>query len=151
MTWSLFSHHVFNGLFEFCSSFPKYLWFVLKQTSAKSSLNGDFLFPFFFCKEWSYTSSHSSTLWSRRYCWIVAKTWSWHRCKSQGKSVLFIRCGLQWKHQNPTVCKKYSRKDVVKKKTFYSPSSVKNEKFKKISASMVIKCWKAEKNHVEEK
>ena len=50
MTWSLFSHHVFNGLFEFCSSFPKYLWFVLKQTSAKSSLNGDFLFPFVFVK-----------------------------------------------------------------------------------------------------
>ena len=121
MTWSLFSHHVFNGLFEFLLELSMYFWFVSKQTCGKSSLNGDFLFPFFFCKEWSYTSSHSSTLWSRRYCWIVAKTWSWHRCKSQGKSVLFIRCGLQWKHQNPRVYKKYSRKDVVKKHPFIPP------------------------------
>lgn len=133
---------------NFCWSFP--CTFDLFQNKLVGSRLLMVIFYFlFFCKEWSYTSSHSSTLWSRRYCWIVAKTWSWHRCKSQGKSVLFIRCDFQWKHQNRRVYKKYSRKDVVKK-PFYSPSSVKNEKFKKISASMVIKCWKAEKNHVEE-
>lgn len=50
MTWSLFSHHVFNGLFEFLLELSMYFWFVSKQTCGKSSLNGDFLFPFFFVK-----------------------------------------------------------------------------------------------------
>ena len=54
------------------------------------------------------------------------------------------------KTSEPESIQKIFKERCGKKTPFYSPSSVKNEKFKKISASMVIKCWKAEKNYVEE-